>query len=363
MALVLVLCRHYPWNPSEFPWLQLSRFGWIGVPLFFVLSGYLITKQLLVSARNTESTSTQYFTRFYIRRSLRIFPAYWATLLLYFCVPVLAENYPPAPLWKFLTFTQNFGLNVMLEPAFSHAWSLCVEEQFYLILPWLVALCVRAKKDSIFQTSIIVASALIVFVIFIRVGVFVSMRSALFEAGIFQKYLYYPTYSSFDGLILGSLLSVIELESSKTWKWFKENRLFIVVIIPVMFAGVIYLMDHRYSIRSVSLLPFLLGLFFSTLLISTLTYSSFFVFSFRIQNVLAWFADLVFCAYLTHKMAMSSGIKIAERVGYDSNSWATHALIWFFIFGFAWVLRFLIEKPFLKLRDRYIKRDYMIARL
>jgi hypothetical protein len=77
---------------------------------------------------------------FYLKRSFRILPAFLAVLALYPFVPILREGTQPQPTWRFLTFTMNFGLDYRVTGAFTHAWSLCVEEHFDLVLPALVLL-------------------------------------------------------------------------------------------------------------------------------------------------------------------------------------------------------------------------------
>jgi peptidoglycan/LPS O-acetylase OafA/YrhL len=112
--------------------------GWIGVQLFFVLSGFLITRILL----RTQS-SPQYYTSFFARRMLRIFPLYYAALFVLFVVwPVLGSQ-PQAlrdeqPVWLWL-YLSNWSEPLHLGGhSVSHFWSLAVEEQFYLVWPFLI---------------------------------------------------------------------------------------------------------------------------------------------------------------------------------------------------------------------------------
>ncbi|HZE90931.1 MAG TPA: acyltransferase [Rhizobacter sp.] len=119
---------------------RLAGMGWVGVQLFFVLSGFLITRNLLEL-----QGSPDYFRSFWGRRVLRIFPLYYATLIFFFVVwPLLGEL--PAqyaadvphqwPLWLFLSnWTSWAGIGGMSLP---HFWSLAVEEQFYLVWPFVV---------------------------------------------------------------------------------------------------------------------------------------------------------------------------------------------------------------------------------
>ena len=111
---------------------QVARFGWMGVDLFFALSGYLIGSQLfrpLAQGRTIDAG------RFYARRALRTLPAYIAVVAVYFTVPAFRERPTIQPLWQFLTFTENLFIDFYGGKAFSHVWSLCVEEQFYLVVP------------------------------------------------------------------------------------------------------------------------------------------------------------------------------------------------------------------------------------
>jgi peptidoglycan/LPS O-acetylase OafA/YrhL len=106
-------------------WLDL---GWIGVQLFFVLSGFLITGILLDT-----KDSPHYFRKFWIRRALRIFPLYYGSLALAF-----ALGHGEHMGWL-LTYTQNYGQSFgHTNEAFPHFWSLAVEEQFYLVWPIIV---------------------------------------------------------------------------------------------------------------------------------------------------------------------------------------------------------------------------------
>lgn len=126
----------------------VSHAGWIGVQIFFVLSGFLITNQLL-----RDQGATNYFSSFYMRRVLRIFPLYYLALGfgLFFVPhfmtlpPDKLESFSHAPwLWVFLNnWTQPFSGSVYL---FSHFWSLAVEEQFYLLWPVVVMWCARGAR-------------------------------------------------------------------------------------------------------------------------------------------------------------------------------------------------------------------------
>jgi Acyltransferase family len=135
LAILLVMLWHLPKPATPALLGALKPYGWIGVDLFFVLSGYLIGTQLLTPLVRGERVNLR---AFFVRRSFRILPAFLVVLCVYVFVPVTRETSAMEPAWRFLTFTMNFGLNFAENGTFSHAWSLCVEEHFYLILPLLL---------------------------------------------------------------------------------------------------------------------------------------------------------------------------------------------------------------------------------
>jgi peptidoglycan/LPS O-acetylase OafA/YrhL len=110
--------------------------GWIGVQLFFVLSGFLITG-ILLDAR----AAPNYYSAFFARRFLRIFPLYYATLFVAFVVLPRLTSQPPDghhQIWLWLYLSNWHGLIPGYPPEFPHFWSLGVEEQFYLVWPFVV---------------------------------------------------------------------------------------------------------------------------------------------------------------------------------------------------------------------------------
>jgi len=163
----------------------LANCGWIGVQLFFALSGFLITGSLL----DTRG-SPHYFRDFYVKRALRILPLYYTVLLvLLVLVPLVLSPPPPfsaehqAPLWL---FTANWTGS--LPYGFAHFWSLAVEEQFYLIWPLLVfALAPRRLLRACLWIS---AGALL-------------LRLALAACGVSFWTLYSSTACRMDALALG----------------------------------------------------------------------------------------------------------------------------------------------------------------
>jgi peptidoglycan/LPS O-acetylase OafA/YrhL len=160
-VLAVVLLHFYAPFSTGNPWGTLSMFfmgGWAGVELFFVLSGYLITS-ILLATRDAEN----YFSAFYARRSLRIFPLYFLVVGGYFGIMLpLAHRHGLVTgfhtseqvwYWTFLgNWRQGLGYNDGAEVA--HFWSLAIEEQFYLVFALVVMLCRRKSLVRVCVTMI-----------------------------------------------------------------------------------------------------------------------------------------------------------------------------------------------------------------
>ena len=150
LAIIVVVIYHAGIMGFPLPG-RVHRFGWIGVDLFFVLSGYLIGGQLLAPLARHQSIK---LGRFFSRRALRILPAYLVILAIYIFLPWWREYPEMSPWWKFLVSVQNIGLHG--GTAFSHAWSLAVEDQFYLCLPFVLLLANRWPRAAIVIPCVIV---------------------------------------------------------------------------------------------------------------------------------------------------------------------------------------------------------------
>ncbi|MEO7963295.1 MAG: acyltransferase [Gemmatimonadaceae bacterium] len=172
--------------------------GWSGVQLFFVLSGFLITG-ILIDDRDRAGRAG-YFRRFYIRRTLRIFPLYYAVLAIWLILIPLSGIEPAlgvqarahgAWYWLYLSNWVNpFGIGV---DGLSHFWSLAVEEQFYLIWPLIVATLVRRRLSAL-CTVLLIATPFV--------------RLALLAAGLPALAPYEFLIARWDALAAGALLAI-----------------------------------------------------------------------------------------------------------------------------------------------------------
>jgi len=141
-------------------------------------------------------------------------PAYFVVLAIYFLLPAWRE-YPEMsqPLWKFLLSVQNIALHG--GTAFSHAWSLAVEDQFYVALPFLLLFLYRRPRAAIIVPCLIVVGG-------VGLRAFLAAQNASVDGGVsfrgFQAWIYYPTWTRLDPLVLGVVLAGIERFRPNWWQ-------------------------------------------------------------------------------------------------------------------------------------------------
>lgn len=215
--------------------LNLSAgIGWVGVQLFFVLSGFLITGILL-----DEKNSPRQLRNFYVRRALRIFPLYYATLFFLFIAlpglgvsPVLDIDSNTQKIWYWL-FLSNWSIPIIGGPgALSHFWSLAVEEQFYLLWPFAVVF--MSHKGLAKLCLALVGSALIV-----RIG----MVEYNLEYATWRAYEF--TFARWDALAIGALLA-LSVRHRAWHAWIQP------VVFPLVGAALAYILifvavEHNYA--------------------------------------------------------------------------------------------------------------------
>ena len=212
VAVLLVLFFHG--FGFQYDGARLSRFaryfvvatkpGWVGVNLFFVLSGFLITGILLDSQRDPH-----YYRRFYIRRALRILPAYYALLLILAIVPMTGWFPHRQISWQFLGLSFVYLSNVTtlfsVPMQYGPLWSLAVEEHFYLLWPTVI---------RSFPRRVVGFCALAI------VAVCPIMRAISYKVGLQYGAPY--TWLVADGLAMGSLVGLLSrswLADRRRMKW------------------------------------------------------------------------------------------------------------------------------------------------
>lgn len=172
--------------------------GWVGVLVFYVLSGFLIT-EILVRARAESGGAGRFFRRFYFRRTLRIFPLYFVylfALAVTYAVLHVPESWPSVRPFAFL-YAVNIGMitgHVPPSDAWGHLWTLAVEEQFYIV--WPLVVWVVNSRTRLAQLSF----ALIVLGPLIRLG-------TLLLCDWTTGQLYVSSLTHLDAFAVGALLA------------------------------------------------------------------------------------------------------------------------------------------------------------
>ncbi|WP_137939412.1 acyltransferase [Chitinivorax sp. B] len=350
IAILWVMLFHAMVGGLSLPGNNIARFGWMGVDLFFVLSGFLIGSQLLQTLKTTGTVSCG---RFYLRRAFRILPAFWVMVVLYFNLPGIREFQEIQPWWQFLTFTENLLIDYSIPKAFSHVWSLCVEEHFYLLLPvlvWAMARRPSAVNVVVVSVSIILGGLLLRWYVWQHdlapVQGIVEGPGNFFQ--LYIERIYYPTYTRLDGLLAGVALAIVNVYHPKQWAWLmlRANGLLLAGVVGM--ACSLYLFVDRFAF-----LPAVIGfplLSWSLAMLVAAAASPFSLIGrFRLPGVTV-VATLAYSLYLTHKAVFH-----CVQVQWGNKLMANPVLAYVCYGGAALVagggLYWLVERPGLHLRD------------
>ena len=346
LAIIVVVIYHAGIMGFPMPG-HVHRWGWIGVDLFFVLSGYLIGGQLLAPLARDQSINLK---RFFARRALRIMPAYFVILAIYIFLPSWREYPDMYPWWKFLVSVQNVGLHG--GTAFSHAWSLAVEDQFYLALPFILLFVNRWPRAEIIIPCMIFFGGILL-------RTLLAYQNPAADVGVsfrgFQAWIYYPTWTRLDPLVFGVALAAIEkfqpewldrLMDFAIWLWLPG----LVLIVFVLWLG-----EGDYLTIAAAVWQFpLLAFGFTALLVCAV--SPRLIFSrVRIPGT-AFIASIAYSAYLVQKLVIHAVSQFC--LSNDIALTSTTALVGVEVCVYlaATILFFTVERPFLQLRKRIAPR-------
>jgi peptidoglycan/LPS O-acetylase OafA/YrhL len=325
----------------DFAWL--SRYGWAGVDIFFVLSGFLIGTQVLRPLQRGEPLS---FGGFYTRRAWRILPVFAVVLAVYVCFPTWREAPGLQPWWQFATFTVNLLIDYRSNQAFSHAWSLCVEEHFYLVFPLLAWWLTRRPSMAKF---IIVCAAVVVSGIVLRTGVWLHDTAIDPPRNWFIEDIYYPTWTRLDGLLAGVMLAALRVFRPDTWtRWQARSNAFLLAGVAVSCMA-FWLFRDRTGLLANALGWPLMSFGFGMLVFAGADRQS--LIGRRCVPGAEWIAAISYSLYLSHKLAFHA---VQANLGATLQG---HRLLTFAVYALAVpllgaTLYYLVERPFLRLRER-----------
>ena len=347
LAIILVVIYHAGIMGFPLPG-RVHRWGWIGVDLFFVLSGYLIGGQLLAPLARDRPIK---LGRFFARRALRIMPAYFIVLAIYFLLPSWHE-YPEMsqPLWKFLLSVQNVALHG--GTAFSHAWSLAVEDQFYLALPFLLLALTGRPRAAIIVPSVIVLGG-------IALRAFLALQNPSVDGGVsfrgFQAWIYYPTWTRLDPLVFGVMLAAIEKFRPRWWKRLANYAIWLWLPGLAVIVYALWLGEGEYINFAACIWQFpLLAVGFAALLVCAQSDRL------PLRRIAipgaAFIASIAYSAYLIQKLVIHFVAQFCSA--HDIALTSTPALVGveLCVYATATLLFVTIERPFLLLRHRISPR-------
>ena len=356
LAIVAVMFYHLGgYMPPT--WYSTTRYGLNGVDLFFVLSGYLIGGQFCRRVRDGKPLA---LFAFYRNRAFRILPAYLVVLAFYFAWSRWREGNGLSPLWEFLSFTVNLLIDYPAKNSFSHAWSLCVEEQFYLLLPLIVMLL--SWRPSSKKTALVLIGVL-AWGIAIRAWIVLHVLAPLSphlggDSGPFVssylEHIYYPTYSRLDGLLAGVAVALLESFRPRAWNMLSRYRNQLLVAGVGITAFALYTFHDRFTSNAgITAFSSILGYPLLSSGLALLTMSA------AMQG--SWLAEakvygsravalMAYSLYLTHKSVANVVYSLHPHF-MDVHQGRATAIIFLTVFSAASLLYLGVERPFLLLRD------------
>lgn len=351
VGLCLVLIDHFWTDGLSYIVFQLGNLGWIAMDSFFVMSGLLITGILLDSLRKPN-----YFRTYYTRRSLRIFPLYYAVLIVWWAIgrftnfghdyTNLIQNWG-SPLW-FAFYAGNIREAIVGFPpkllGYAPLWSLQVEEQFYLLFPLAVFLLRRDHLRRLLVGAIILSPIL-------RVAGYLWQPT-----NPFLQYVQLPTHC--EGIALGALIA-IRLRSGP-WKISKPTLTTLTAFfLGAACAGSLLSTWGTYNQAWGTRWDRLAGYSISSLGCACLIL---WLVCFRGSSYTSWLRTAPMCylgkisygLYLLHSLAVWVVIELNKKgfVHFHDNDWRFFAGAVALSFAFASLSWHFFEAPLLKIKNR-----------
>jgi len=331
------------------PCPEFAAWGWVGVDMFFVLSGYLITRQLL---QDSLAEGRVNMGRFYAMRALRILPTYAVVLTVYLTLPSLRETPRIQPFWQFASFTENLLIDYSSDKAFSHVWSLCVEEQFYLLMPLVMIFACSGRRRL---RAVLLITGLVIAGLLLRDWSWHAYKAQGPEAPMYRYFekVYYPGYNRMDGLLAGVGAACIHVFRPELWCRLVNAPFSLLVSVLLLGTAAWWLFLERFS-RMATLIGYpVLALACAALLLLCCALDR------RVPRVrlpgVALLARLAYSIYLSHKLVL---ICIKTQL---APSLQAHGFLLLLAYVASTLLvgallHQLVEKPFLRLRDHLLGR-------
>jgi peptidoglycan/LPS O-acetylase OafA/YrhL len=313
-----------------------ARNGYLGVDVFFVLSGWLLTRQAL-RMRDAFRSSARFATAFWLRRWIRTLPPYWLVLagLFAFGSPAL-----PHPMQPLQLATHALLLQTVLPPnLFLVSWSLVTEEWFYLLLPPAVLLASRLP-DRRLRAGLAIGALLFP----------TGVRAFALLQGLPVSYVFAEPPARFDGLVVGALLAAASLGAPWWLAVMARRRILFgagcLGVVGVLFAGV----DGSLQFRVVGLLAFNVCIGALLPQLSQLRWPA--VTPVAAMMATAFLSELTYPIYLLHRMVPH--LHWVEAHGPGRALLAAGSIT--ALLATAAALHLGLERPLLALRDHFLPR-------
>ena len=341
LAIVLVLGHHAFLPPTDFrPRLQFFDVwqlgGWIGVDLFFVLSGFLISGLLF---REHQRYGEIRYGRFVLRRGLKLYPAFYFLLATTVAVQLYLDPPPLAPVLCELFFVQNYGPSL-----WGHTWSLAVEEHFYLFLPALLIVVARARKgkEDAFAPIPTICFLVCVSALLLRLA-----NAKFFEYGIRSHFT--PTHLRADALLFGVCLSYLYHYHRERYEHFCRRYFAVLVIggIALSIPAFNFIMRDTPYLYTVGFTALYLG---SGMLLSAIVVRG--IPENRVMRAIGYVGSHSYSIYLWH-IPVNVWLVSGLMNGAELSRWTAWGLYMSTSIVVGIVLAQLIEFPVLKVRDRF----------
>lgn len=316
-----------------------------GVDIFFILSGYLIGGSFLSYAQKTQKVDLHKTLRFYARTSFRILPNYYFILLAYIVlvsIGLVNGDMHRFPLWMFCTFTQN-----LFTPFFDfywESWSLPVQWWFYLLFPFLLTIAsIRIDPRKI-------TPFICLFFIVFSIAYRAMVAGYATDSFWWDVWLRKTVASRCDNIYVGVLAAWVKVYAPEFWKRHHIESLIAGIVLMTVCLFVPKVIGSAYTnIFSLSLPPVAIALclpFFSRIqssatevgkavsVLSVLSYAMFLVNLLIIQLISFHFSDTF----------------------HHLGAWG-YGLFWILVILSSYLLYIIVEKPFVKLRDRWLANN------
>lgn len=331
IAICLVLFLHAKDSISSMPVFLKGLFsrGWAGVDIFFVLSGFLIASQVIKEKQ--AKPFVKKLKHFWVKRWFRTLPLYFTALFAYVVIkPLLGWEFSDSIL-KYFFFLQNY----FAPKDFVQSWSLCIEEQFYIIFPLLVFTFSKLIKKPWFWLLPIVVSILCRYFI-------VGSETIENETQLAYS-IAFPSFTRMDGISLGVFLAFTQ----DYWKPFVKdscNSIFLISLIGFVLS-LVYFGHTPLGMKAVFVYS-TLSLFSAGMVMA----GNFIRIPLASHSFFFWVATLSYGAYLWNNLFMRVIIKFAHNL-----HWGLSLVIFLGLtFVTSYVTYRIIEAPFIKLRAKFL---------